>query len=291
MTDPRKDRSAFLRRFAANKPAVLALFVLLLIIAACISAPLIAEHSYWEVDITSRNQGISATHPLGTDTLGRDMLSRLLYGGRITLQIAFSALLMSAAAGTFIGILSGYCGGWVDNLLMRVLDAVSAVPTVLLAIAVECALGWGQGNYMYAIAISLLPSFAKVIRASVLNIRSSEYIEAAKALGLSNGRIIVQHVLRNISTPFLVQLSASAGEAFIMCTLIGYIGIGVNPPLPEWGAMAAQEYGAIRTYPLKGLLPSIAIFLCALSLNSLGNGLRDAFDTGHKRTYFNTEDS
>lgn len=165
---------------------------------------------------------------------------------------------------------------------MRLVDAVSAVPTVLLVVVVECGFNGGKGNYMYAMAISFLPPFTKVIRAAVMNIMESEYIEAARALGVGRVRIILKHVLHNITSPLIIQLSNTAADAFLTCTIMGYIGFSFTPPTPEWGMMVATGLKYIRTRPLTGLLPSLVIVVCAMALNLIGNGLRDAFDTREK---------
>lgn len=270
------------RKFVRNVPAVIGTAVFLAIALSCLLAPVITDNSYITVDTVGSFSGFSREHPLGTDALGRDLLTRLLYGGRVTLGISFTALLLGALAGTVTGIISGYYGGRLDALLIRVVEALSAVPAILLVVAVECTLGWGEGNYRYAIALSLIPPFAKVIRASVMTIVGNEYIEAARALGLGDIRIIFHHILRNIAAPFLVQISSTAAETLLTCTIVGYLGFGVNPPTPEWGGMVAMSYNLIRSKPTVGLLPCIIIVLCSISLNLMGNGLRDAFDTGNR---------
>lgn len=282
-------RSTPLRRFLANKLSLISALVLCCIIVLCMLAPVIAPYDHNEIHMDNRNQPSSPEHLLGTDNLGRDTFSRMLFGGRNTIQIAFMALLVGAAGGTVIGVISGFCGGYVDGVIMRIIDGVSAIPTVLLVIAMEYALGWGQGKYMYAIGIALLPPFTKVIRSSVLRIMGSEYIEAARALGVSSFTIVTRHVLRNIATPLLIQLSSAAAEAFIMCTIIGYIGIGITPPEPEWGALASGYSAGRSSSSGPAGLACLAIVLCALALNLLGNGLRDAFDTGRKGVRLETE--
>ena len=268
------------RRFLRNLPAVIGALVLLAIVLSCVCAPLLTDGDYITVRTSHKYAHVSPEHPLGTDALGRDLLTRLLYGGRVTLGLAFTALCLGAGTGAVLGIVAGYYGGRCDALIMRVTEALSSVPSILLVVAVECALGWGVGNYRYAIALSLVPPFARVIRAAVMDIAGSEYLEAARALGMGDLVIIFRHVLRNIAAPFLIQFSGSAAEALLSCTIIGYIGFGFNPPTPEWGGMVAANYSLIRSRPAVGLWPCTAIVLCSMSLNLIGNGLRDAFSPG-----------
>ena len=269
-------------KFLKNTPAVVALVIFLLIIMSCVLAPIITDGDYMSFTVSERKGGFTREHPLGTDALGRDMLTRLLYGGRSTFKIAFMALFYGAVAGSAIGIISGYFGGKSDTLIMRLIEALSSVPVILLVVAVECAWGWGEGNYMYAIALSFIPVFAKVIRASVMDIVGNEYIEAAKALGNGDLSIIFHHVIRNIAAPFIVQLSGSAAESLLTCPVMGYLGFGLNPPLPELGSIVASNYKLIRSSPAVALVPCIIIVVCAMSLNLIGNGLRDAFATENR---------
>ena len=265
------------RKFLKNAPAVIAAVIFILITVSCILAPVITDGDYTSFKVSERLSGFTREHPLGTDDLGRDMLTRLLYGGRATLKIAFTALVCGGLAGSAIGIISGYFGGKSDTLIMRLVEALSSVPVILLVVAVECAWGWGKGNYMYAIAISFIPVFAKVIRAAVMDIVGNEYIEAARALGGNHITIIFRHIIRNIAAPFIVQLSSSAAEALLTCTIMGYIGFGLNPPLPKWGSIVAGNYNLIRSRPELALVPCLLVVVCAMSLNFIGNGLRDAF--------------
>ena len=266
-----------LQKFIKNTPAVVAAVVFILITLSCVLAPVITDGDYYTITKEDERLGFTSEHPLGTDALGRDLLTRLLYGGRATLKIAFVALICGAVAGSVIGLISGYFGGKSDTLIMRLVEALSSVPVILLVVAVECALGWGEGNYMYAIALSFIPTFAKVIRAAVIDIVGNEYIEAARALGCGHFSIICKHIIRNITAPFVVQVSTSAAEALLTCTVMGYLGFGLDPPLPELGNIVAVNYKLIRSRPETAVIPCILIVICAVSLNLIGNGLRDAF--------------
>lgn len=266
-----------LRKFLGNTPSVIAAIIFLAIAVCCICAPIITDGDYLSFSTEAVDAKFSWEHPLGTDALGRDLLKRILFGGRETLRISFAALIYGALSGTVIGVIAGYYGGRADVFLMRIIEMLSSIPVILLVVAAECALGWGEGNYMYAIALNLIPSFAKLIRASVMDIAGSEYIEAARALGVGDLMIILRHVLRNIAAPFIIQLSAAAAESLLICTIVGYLGFGINPPTPEWGSLVATNYSLIRSKPGVALMPCVVIVICSLALNLIGNGLRDAF--------------
>ena len=267
-----------LERFVHNPVAVVSLVLLVIIIAACIAAPLLSPYSYSEMDIAGRYAPLSWEHPFGTDGLGRDLFSRVLYGGRVTFNITFTALLTAALAGTFLGIAAGVFGGAFDSIVLRIMDGLSAIPTLFLAVMVETALGFGVGNYKYAIALSLIPPFVRLLRPMVISILSSEYVEAARALGVGKTEIILRHVIPNITAPILIHFSNTAAEALLTCTILGYVGIGVNPPMPEWGELVAYGYNYIRSQANVSLIPCFVVAITALAMNLLGNGLRDALD-------------
>ncbi len=267
------------KRFCSSPLSVAALAVLVIIIIMCLLAPVIATHNYLEIDLHNICDTPSTAHILGTDTLGRDLFSRMLYGGRNTLHITFCSLLLATAAGTLLGLAAGYYGGITDTLIMRVADGLASIPTILLAIVVECALGWGTGNYMYAMALAFTPPITRLLRTTVMSIMGSEYIEAARALGVSSFGIIMRHVLRNAASPLLIHISGTAAEALLMCTVIGYIGLGIKIPEPEWGLMVNIGYSRLHTSPHVALIPCFAVIICALCMNLIGNGLRDAFDS------------
>lgn len=268
------------RRFCRSPLPVAGLVLLLAVILLCALAPFISQYDYLAIDLSNTCAGPDAEHLLGTDTLGRDMLSRMLYGGRTTLRITFTALALSAVAGTVIGLFAGFFGGTVDLVIMRLTEALASVPTVLLAIVVECAIGWGHGYYMYAIAIAFIPPVVRLLRTLTMNIMGSEYIEAARALGVGSAGIIFRHVLHNVASPLIVHLSASAAEILLTCTVLSYIGLGVTPPEPEWGIMVNIGYSYLFTAPHVCLIPCLAVIVCALCMNLVGIGLRDALDTG-----------
>lgn len=273
--NPRHD--AF-RRFMKDIPAVVSAVVLISIVLCCLIMPIFYTQSPTKIHVDLVKSGPVPGHPMGMDSMGRDFLARMLHGGRVTLRLAFSAVLYAAVIGTVLGILSGYFGGLFDMIVMRITDALAAIPTILLITVIECALGWGQGYFRYAMALSFLPPFIKVLRASVMEIMSSEYIEAARALGVRNFGIIRRHVLRNVLSPLIVQLSNTAAESFTLCTIVGYLGIGVNPPTPEWGRLVQGGFNFFRNVTWVSLAPGLTIIVMVLCLNLIGNGLRDALD-------------
>ena len=267
-----------LRRLKKNKVAIAGLVVFLFIVVACVLAPVLTKHEYYEINTGITKAGPTWDHILGTDHLGRDMLSRILYGGRITLRIAFVSTVLAAVVGSFLGLITGYFGRKLDFAISHVLDMVASIPVYLLAIVCEAALGWGQGEYMYALAIAATPQFARLVRASVISTMGYEYIEAARALGVSHIMIILRHIFRSVAPQLIVRFTSGVAEALIICSIIGYLGIGINPPMPEWGLLAFVGRAYIRTQPLLMGIPCAAITVSVVSLSVFGDGLRDVLD-------------
>lgn len=266
------------KRFCKNRLAVISLAVFVIIVFSCIAAPLLTSYDYDGIDYAVKNNPPSKDHIFGTDVLGRDIFSRILYGGRYTLSIAFTAVVLSTIFGGIVGLASGFIGGSFDNGVMRCMDALSSIPTVLLAIVVEFAMGFGVGNYKYAMAVALIPPFARLLRTTVMTVTGSEFIEAARALGIGNFEIVMRHIVPNVAAPALIHISNAAAEALLTCTVLGYIGFGISPPKTEWGEMVAVGYTALRSHPHVALIPCFVVAACVLSLNLVGNGLRDAMD-------------
>lgn len=267
------------RRFCGSRVSLAALIVLALICLCCALAPLVARWDPLAINTVARYASPSIAHPFGCDYLGRDLLSRVLYGGRTTLRIAFCATALAALSGSALGVLAGFCGGRTDLLLMRLAEVLSAVPSLLLVILIEGLMGWGGGNFLYAIAIAAAPSFLRLMRASVMNVMGREYIEAARALGVSPAGIIRWHVIHNVAAPMLIHLTGVLSESILTCTLMSYIGVGVTQPAPEWGNLVYDGYAAMRQYPHTALFPAAVIILCVLAVNLAGSGLRDALDS------------
>ena len=269
-----------LRRLCRNKAAMLGFGVFLLLCTACAVMPGLTHYDYFTPDFSASLMPPGKEHLFGTNALGRDMLSGILYGGRITLHIAFVSASIAMIAGCAIGLLSGYFGGLADILISRLVDVLSSIPVILLVIVAEVVLGWGEGNFVYALAISATPQFARLIRAAVLNILGQEYIEAARALGASSMRIIRRHVLRNAAVPVVTHFAGCFSEAILTSTLLGYLGVGLNPPSPEWGVLVYSGKRFMISNPHVILFPCIAVTVSVISLNFFVSGLRDAFDPG-----------
>jgi ABC-type dipeptide/oligopeptide/nickel transport system permease subunit len=270
--------SEFLRRLCKNRVAVAAFIVFAAVCMACILAPWLTRWSYYSIDTKDYLSSPSRKHILGTDNLGRDIFARLLYGGRMTLKIALGATAISASVGGLVGLVAGYFRGRADFFISHLLDMLASIPVFLLIIVTETSLGWGRGYFMYAMAIAAVPQFARLARACVINIMGSAYIEAARALGVRHARIIRRHVLHNVAPPLMIRFTSGVSEALIICTIMGYLGVGISPPTPEWGALAYVSKSFMRSHPLLIIMSSAVIAVCVVSINLFGDGLRDAFD-------------
>ncbi|MFV0527661.1 MAG: ABC transporter permease [Lachnospiraceae bacterium] len=268
-----------LRRLFKNKLSVAGLVIILILVFVAVFADWLMPYDYAQQDYKSMflSPG-SPGHILGTDDVGRDILSRLIYGSRLSLQMGFFAVAISAVLGDLLGAIAGYFGGVVDDIIMRFLDIYQAVPTLVLCIALAAVLGAGLENAIIAIGIANAPWHARLIRGSIMQVRDSEYVEAARAINAGSRRIILRHILPNILAPTIVQITMDLGNAILNAATLSFIGLGAQVPLPEWGAMlsAGREY--MRDYGYMVLLPGICIILTVLSLNLLGDGLRDALD-------------
>lgn len=267
-----------LGRLKRNHLAMVGLVIIVVMIILALLAPYISPYPYEAADFKNRYATPSAEHWFGTDELGRDIFSRLLYGSRYSLRIGLISVAISAIGGIFFGALAGYFGGAVDNIIMRLLDVLQAMPGIVLAIAISAALGPGLTNSVIALSISSIPGYARMTRASILNVRKMEYLEAATSINCSNARIIWKHVLPNALSPLIVQATMGIAGAIMGAAMLSFIGLGVQPPTPEWGAMLSAGRNYLRDYPHLCIFPGIMIMMAVLSLNMLGDGLRDALD-------------
>lgn len=261
-----------------NKMAVVSLFVLLAIILVAIFAPVLAPYGYDEQNVMNDYADPSPEHLLGTDKMGRDILSRLIYGTRASLQMGIIAVLIGGLIGITIGSISGYYGSWVDNTLMRLLDIYQSIPMFLLCVALAAILGASLRNAIIALGFGIVPGYARIMRASVMTVRETEYIESAKSINCRTGRIILQHIIPNAIGPMIVQLTMGVGSCVLSGAALSYIGLGVQPPTAEWGSMISEARNILRQHPTHALYPGICIMITVLACNLLGDGLRDALD-------------
>ena len=267
-----------LRRVARTRAAVVGGLVVVTFVVVALFAPLLTPYDPVKGRLVERLQGPSATHWLGTDELGRDMLSRILYGARITIQIQLAAVTLALAIGTALGLTAGYVGRWPDLVIMRLMDILMAFPGIFLALAIIAALGTGLVNVVMAAGISLVPQFARVVRGSVLGLRELEFVQAARALGHGDAAIVFRYVLPNSLAPLIVQTSLRMATVLLTASGLSFLGLGVQPPSPEWGAILSNARTYMITAPHVATMPGLAIMLVVLGFNLLGDGLRDSLD-------------
>ena len=263
---------------ARNPTAAVAALVLLAIILVAVFDETFAPDGPNERDIPNRLAPPSWAHPFGTDDLGRDILSRVILGASVSLKVGFLAVALALVVGTLIGLLAGFYGRWVDDVLMRLMDMLFAFPAVLLAIAVLAIRGPGPNNAILAIGIVYIPIFARVTRASVLGVREEVYVRASRSVGASDLRLLTRHVLPNAAPPIIVQTSISLAFAVLAEAALSFLGLGTQPPNPSWGLMLAEGRGFIELAWWLAFFPGMAIFLTVLCFNLLGDGLRDVLD-------------
>ncbi len=278
-----KKRSQFIetfKRFKKNKTAVMGFIIILCLATVAIFADVLYDYDEVVIkqNIPERLQGPSSEHPLGTDEFGRDILARIVHGSRVSLTVGLISVSISLVIGGMLGALAGFYGSKIDNIIMRFMDILLAVPNILLAIAIVSALGGSMVNLMIAVGISSIPRYSRIVRASVLTIKDQEYVEAARAIGAKNITIILTHIIPNSLAPVIVQATLGVGSAIMSTAALSFIGLGIQPPSPEWGAMLAGGRTYLRDAWHITLFPGIAIMITILSLNMLGDGLRDALD-------------
>lgn len=266
------------RQLKKNKLAIVALVVLVLLILVAIFGPFIAPYSYEAQSARDSYAKPSAQHLLGCDKLGRDIFSRLIYGARQSLKMGFIAVSVSAVIGCTIGAIAGFYGRWVDSLVMRLLDVYQAIPMMLLCITLAAILGPSLRNAIIALGISGVPGYARLMRASVLTVREKEFIESARAIDMSGPEIILKHIIPNAIAPIIVEITMGIGSTILAGASLSFIGLGAQPPIPEWGYMISDARGVMRNHPTLAIYPGICIMLTVLSCNLLGDGLRDALD-------------
>ena len=283
-----KKRSMFQetwKRLKKNKGAMIGLVIVIILFALAIGADLIYDYEEEVIkqDYSQLLQPPSSEHWLGTDECGRDLLARIIYGSRASLLISFAAVILAAVVGCFFGAISGYFGGTVDNVIMRFTDILMAIPETLFAITMVAAFGTSTATLIIALSISNIPTYCRLLRSSVLTQRDSEHVEAATAIGAKTSTIILDHILPNCLAPILVQLTLSVATTILTISGLSFLGLGVAPPMPEWGSLLSAGKQFIRQYWPIITFPGIAISLTMISVNLIGDGVRDALDPRMKR--------
>lgn len=274
----RKPIAETFRRLRKTPSFVAGSLLLTVLVTLVLLAPLLTPFNPVKVSPRDRLQPPSAEHPFGTDHFGRDVLARVLHGGRLSLPMGAIPVALAALAGTLLGLLAGYFRGWVDLVIMRVVDVWIAFPAILLAMAVVTILGTGLTNIMIALGIAWVPYYARMVRGSVLEARERVYVDATRALGSRNHRIVLRHILPNVLTPVMVMSSMGVANAILAGAALNFLGLGAQAPAPEWGAILADGRQFIRQAWWLGVFPGTAIALTVLAANLLGDGLRDALD-------------
>lgn len=266
-------------RFKKNRLALVGFIMLIALILVAIFANVIVDYESAITQVMSeRQQTPNAQHIFGTDCYGRDMFARIVFGARTSLFVGLLTILIALTFGSIIGAVAGYYGGRVDNIIMRIVDVLMAIPSMLLAISVVAALGTGLVNIVIAMSVSQIPRFARIVRSSILSIKGQEFIEAAKACGTSDARIIFKHIIPNAIGPIIVQATLAMGTMILTVSSLSFVGLGIQPPTPEWGSMLAEGKEQMRYFPHLVTIPGFAIIVAVLSLNLMGDGLRDALD-------------
>jgi peptide/nickel transport system permease protein len=266
------------RRLKRNRAAIVGGIIVLLFVATAILAPWLSPYHPNEGDLTKRLKAPDREHLLGTDPLGRDLLSRVIYGARISLQIQLVAVVIAMVVGIILGMVGGYYGGTFDHLIMRLMDILLAFPGIFLAIAIIAVLGPGLTNLMLAAGIYSIPQFARIVRGSVLSLKEKEFVEAAKAVGEKDFNILFRYLLPNSMAPIIVQTTLRMATVLLTASGLSFLGLGVQPPTAEWGAMLSNARAYLITAPHVATVPGLAIMLVVMGFNLFGDGLRDSLD-------------
>ncbi|WP_064201230.1 ABC transporter permease [Brevibacillus brevis] len=274
--------STFRKRFLANKTAVFCSILLVLLCLTAVLAPVLAPHDPTQMFQDHRMEGSSGEFLLGTDQFGRDILSRIIHGARVSLVVGLSAVLVSAVFGTLFGLIAGYFGRWIDGFIMRCMDVLFAFPEILLALAIVAALGPGTFNTIMAIGIVNIPIFTRTVRGAVLSIKNLEYVESARAIGASTPRILFQEIFPNVTAPLLVQSSLAISGAILTESALSFLGLGIQPPDPSWGGMISEARRYMELAPGMIIWPCIAMTVTILACNMFGDAVRDILDPRHR---------
>ncbi len=266
------------RRLKRNRAAIVGGVIVVLFVVTAVLAPWLSPFHPNEGDLTKRLKAPDREHLLGTDPLGRDILSRIIYGARISLQIQVVSVAIALLIGTFLGMVGGYYGGKLDNLIMRLMDILLAFPGIFLAVAIIAVLGPGLTNLILAAGIYSVPQFARIVRGSVLSLKEKEFVEAARAVGERDFSILFRYLLPNSMAPIIVQTTLRMATVLLTASGLSFLGLGVQPPTPEWGAMLSNARAYLITAPHVATVPGLAIMLVVMGFNLFGDGLRDSLD-------------
>lgn len=266
-------------RYKKNKMAVAGLILLIILFIIAVAAPMIVSYDkVVEQNIKQRFLAPGGDHLFGTDEYGRDMFARIIWGARYSLSLGVGSIIISLVFGALVGAVSGYYGGKIDSVIMRLMDVLLAIPQTLMAICIVAALGQGVFNLLIAMSASTVPKFVRIVRSSVISLKGEEYIEAARACGTGDFRIIYKHVLPNVIGPIIVQATITMALTVLTISSLSFIGLGVPTPQPEWGTILSDNKGQMRYYPYLTTIPGIAILVSVIAMNLIGDGLRDALD-------------
>jgi peptide/nickel transport system permease protein len=267
-----------LKRLRRHRLGMFGATIVMILIFTAIFGPYLAPYDPNKIDFSVRFSGPSLAHPLGTDDFGRDTLSRIMHGARVSLQVGIIAVSIAATVGTLLGMVAGYSGRIVDEVIMRAMDILFAFPAILLAIAILAALGKGVTNAMIAIGIVYIPIFARIARGAVLSVRGEEFVESARAIGARDTRILFRHIFPNSLAPLIVEVTLSLAFAILAEAALSFFGLGTQPPDPSWGRMLSEGRAYFRQSAWMGIFPGLAIMLTVMGFNFLGDGLRDSLD-------------
>jgi len=267
-----------IRRLLRHRGALIGSIMVLVVVSAAIFGPLVAPYDPADIGVGPSLGAPTLAHPMGTDTFGRDIFSRVLNGAQLSLTVGLVAVLIEASFGVLIGLVAGYYGGWIDGLMMRVIDVLLAFPGILLALAIVSVLGISLTNLMIAVGIGGIPSFARLIRGSTLTVKENLYVTVAKSIGADDAGVIFRHILPNVVSPIIVYATLRIAFAIIATSSLSFLGLGAKPPSPEWGVMLSDGREFLRVAPWVTTFPGLAIMISVMGINLLGDGLRDVLD-------------
>jgi peptide/nickel transport system permease protein len=284
MNQPKESKiKDFLSILTMNKAAMVGAIIILFYIVVALFAPLLAPYDPYEINLENKLIPPSVDHWMGTDDKGRDILSRILYGSRLSMGIGITAVIFGAFFGIILGLIAGYYGKWIDSTIMRIMDILLAFPGILLALAIISALGPGLINVTIAVGAYSIPLFARIVRGSTLEVKRLEYIDAVRSLGANDVTIIFKHILPNILSPIIVQGTLRLATVILSAAGLSFLGLGAQPPSPEWGTMLSSGRDFLFSAPYIAIFPGLAISILVLGFNIFGDGLRDAFDPRMKK--------